>query len=152
MDSRAHHFGSCNNYDKKFDLQVGSDIRGSSSNQRSQIAASNRKYILYKLQMLALKLYNRARIPIYIEYDTETIAAVVYGEDAEQLVGRTGVELKDAENQGSRLLKRIGGKIKNHHIVCYVRFYRTNGPTYSIVKIYMDEIEGLLDEDDYCIE
>ncbi|GER34140.1 replication protein A 70 kDa DNA-binding subunit, partial [Striga asiatica] len=127
--SQSLWFACCANCQKKFDLQVGSDIRCSACNQCSQIVA-------------------RARIPIYIEDETDTIAAVVYGKDAEQLVGRTAAALKDAEDEGVSLLKTIGRRIKGHHVVCYVRFYQTNGTNYSIVKLYMDEIEGLLDEDE----
>ncbi|CAA0842062.1 Unknown protein [Striga hermonthica] len=73
-------FAACSNCKKKFDLEVGSDIRCSSCDQQSQIVA-------------------RARIPIYIEDETDTIAAVVYGDDAEELAGCTGAELKDAEEE-----------------------------------------------------
>ncbi|GER43652.1 replication factor A [Striga asiatica] len=104
LASQSLWFSAYNNCDKKFDLQVGSDIRCSSCNQRSQITV-------------------RARIPIYIKDDTETITAVLYEEDVVQLVGRTGAELKDVEDQGISMLKKIGGRIKNYHIVCYVRFY-----------------------------
>ncbi|CAA0810473.1 Unknown protein [Striga hermonthica] len=102
-------FAACSNCQKKFDLEVGSDIR--------------------------------ARIPIYIEDETDTI-------DGEELAGRTGAELKDAEKEAVDLLGPIGVRIKNHHLVCYVRLYQSNGQSYTIVRLYMDEIEGLLHEDD----
>ncbi|CAA0810728.1 Unknown protein [Striga hermonthica] len=58
-----------------------------------------------------------ARIPIYIEDETDTIAVVVYGDDAEELAGRTGAELKDAEEEAVDMLGPIGVRIKNHHLV-----------------------------------
>ncbi|CAA0806961.1 Unknown protein [Striga hermonthica] len=73
-------FAACSNCQNKFHLEVGSDMRCSSCNQQSQIVA-------------------RARIPIYIEDETDTIAAVVYGDDAEELAGSTGAELKDTEEE-----------------------------------------------------
>ncbi|CAA0824125.1 Unknown protein [Striga hermonthica] len=122
-------FGACANCQKRFNLQVGSEIRCSSCDEHSQIAA-------------------RARIPICIRDESGSIAAIVYGDDAEDLAGLTGADLKDAEEEGIDLVEPIATGIKNRHVVFYVRVYQANDTNYSVVKTYMDEIEDLLEEDD----
>ncbi|GER28994.1 fungal specific transcription factor domain-containing protein [Striga asiatica] len=108
---------------KKIDLKIGSGIKCSACNQHSEIVATG-------------------RIPLDIEDETNTIAIVVYGKDVEELCGHTAAELKDAENYV------LVHYIFSTHVVCYVRLYQTNATNYSSVKLYMDEIEGLLDEDE----
>ncbi|GER35303.1 replication protein A 70 kDa DNA-binding subunit [Striga asiatica] len=113
-------FGACMNCRKKFELQVTSTIICSSCNKQSQISA-------------------RARIPIKIEDGTGFIAAVVYGEDAELLTKFSGVQLQQADEKGEYILEKLDANMRGKHIVCFVRMFNVNGPSYSVVKLYKDK-------------
>ncbi|GER52083.1 replication protein A 70 kDa DNA-binding subunit B [Striga asiatica] len=113
-------FGACMNCRKKFELQVTSAILCSSCNKQSQISA-------------------RARIPIKIEDGTGSIAAVVYGEDVELLTKFSGVQLQQADEKGEYILEKLDANMRGKHIVCFVRMFNVNGPSYSVVKLYKDK-------------
>ncbi|GER29310.1 ABC transporter, partial [Striga asiatica] len=80
----------------------------------------------------------RARIPLEIADGTRILSAVVYGENAERLIAYTTQQLQAAEDKGADLVAKIRSTICGKRVVCFVRLFQVAGPTYSVVKLYMD--------------